>query len=123
MLESSGGVLLRAAGSLHHAVERNECRDYELAHLVLLPSFATERGNGRNDGHLQAYDAAKGKLLWSFQTGAGANNTATIFSLDGQEVVAFYAAGSALAGSAHGDELWLFGLGGKLGPRARSAAA
>jgi alcohol dehydrogenase (cytochrome c) len=71
---------------------------------------------GRNDGHLQAYDAAKGKLLWSFQTGAGANNTATVFSLDGKEVVAFYAAGSALAGSAHGDDLWLFGLDGKLGP-------
>ena len=54
--------------------------------------------------------------LWSFQTGAGANNTATVFSLDGKEVVAFYAAGSALAGSAHGDDLWLFGLDGKLGP-------
>jgi quinohemoprotein ethanol dehydrogenase len=71
---------------------------------------------GRNDGHLQAYDAGNGKLLWSFQTGAGANNTATVFSLDGNEVVAFYAAGSALAGSPHGDDLWLFGLAGKLGP-------
>jgi uncharacterized cupredoxin-like copper-binding protein len=46
----------------------------------------------------------------------GANNTATVFSLDGKEVVAFYAAGSALAGSAHGDNVWLFGLDGKLGP-------
>jgi len=71
---------------------------------------------GRNDGHLQAYNATSGKLAWSFQTGAGANNTASVFSLDGKEVVAFYAAGSALAGSAHGDDLWLFGLDGKLGP-------
>jgi alcohol dehydrogenase (cytochrome c) len=71
---------------------------------------------GRNDGHLQAYDATRGKLLWSFQTGAGANNTASVFSLDGKEVAAFYSAGSALAGSAHGDDLWLFGLDGKLGP-------
>jgi quinohemoprotein ethanol dehydrogenase len=71
---------------------------------------------GRNDGHLQAYNAANGNLLWSFQTGAGANNTASVFSLDGKQVVAFYAAGSALAGSAHGDDLWLFGLDGKLGP-------
>jgi len=63
-----------------------------------------------------AYNATNGKLAWSFQTGAGANNTASVFSLDGQEVVAFYAAGSALAGSAHGDDLWLFGLDGKLGP-------
>jgi quinohemoprotein ethanol dehydrogenase len=71
---------------------------------------------GRNDGHLQAYDATNGSLLWSFQTGAGANSTASVFSLDGKEVVGFYAAGSALAGSAHGDNLWLFGLDGKLGP-------
>jgi quinohemoprotein ethanol dehydrogenase len=71
---------------------------------------------GRNGGQLQAYDARKGKNLWSFQTGAGANNTASVFSLDGKEVVAFYAAGSALAGSAHGDDVWLFGLDGKLGP-------
>ena len=71
---------------------------------------------GRNDGHLQAYNATDGKLHWSFQTGAGANDTATVFSLDGNEVVAFYAAGSALSGSAHGDDLWLFGLDGKLGP-------
>jgi quinohemoprotein ethanol dehydrogenase len=71
---------------------------------------------GRNDGRLQAYNATNGKLLWSFQTGAGANNTASVFSLGGKEVVAFYAAGSALAGSAHGDDLWLLGLDGKLGP-------
>ena len=71
---------------------------------------------GRNDGHLQAYNATNGNRLWSFQTGAGANNTASVFSLDGKQVVAFYAAGNALAGSAHGDDLWLFGLDGKLGP-------
>ena len=71
---------------------------------------------GRNDGHLQAYNATNGNLLWNFQTGAGANNTASVFSLDGKQVVAFYAAGSALAGSPHGDDLWLFGLDGKLGP-------
>jgi alcohol dehydrogenase (cytochrome c) len=71
---------------------------------------------GRNKGQLQAYNATNGKLAWSFQTGAGANNTASVFSLDGKEVVAFYAAGSALGGSPHGDDVWLFGLDGKLGP-------
>jgi quinohemoprotein ethanol dehydrogenase len=70
---------------------------------------------GRNDGHLQAYNATNGKLLWSFQMGSGANNNASVFSLDGKQVVAFYAAGNALAGSPHGDDLWLFGLDGKLG--------
>jgi glucose dehydrogenase len=71
---------------------------------------------GRNGGQLQAFDARNGKLLWSFQTGAGANSTTTEFDLGGKEVVAFYAAGSALAGDAHGDNLWLFGLDGTLGP-------
>jgi quinohemoprotein ethanol dehydrogenase len=80
---------------------------------------------GRNDGQLQAYDAIHGKLLWSFQTGAGANTTASVFSLNGKEVVAYYAAGNALAGTAHGDNLWLFGLDGKLAPVApgKKAAA
>jgi uncharacterized cupredoxin-like copper-binding protein len=71
---------------------------------------------GRNGGQLEAYHAANGELLWSFQTGAGANSTATVFKLGGKEVVAYYAAGNALAGSAHGDNLWLFGLDGTLGP-------
>jgi quinohemoprotein ethanol dehydrogenase len=71
---------------------------------------------GRNGGELQAYDATNGMLLWSFQTGAGANSTATPFSLGGNEVIAYYAAGNALAGDAHGDNLWLFGIDGTLGP-------
>jgi alcohol dehydrogenase (cytochrome c) len=71
---------------------------------------------GRNNGELQAYDARAGKLLWSFQTGAGANTTATVFEHDGDEMVVFYAGGNALAGTKHGDNLWLFSLDGKLGP-------
>ena len=71
---------------------------------------------GRNSGELQAYDATNGNLLWGFQTGAGANSTTTVFKHGGKEVVAFYAAGNALAGTAHGDNLWLFGLDGTLGP-------
>jgi quinohemoprotein ethanol dehydrogenase len=71
---------------------------------------------GRNDGHLQAYNASTGDLLWSFQTGAGANTAPTIFERDGQEQVAFLAAGNALAATPHGDNLWLFGLNGTLNP-------
>jgi quinohemoprotein ethanol dehydrogenase len=71
---------------------------------------------GRNDGRLQAYDATNGRLRWSFQTGAGANNAPTIFRRDGHEYVVFYAGGNALAASPHGDNLWLFALDGKLGP-------
>ncbi len=81
---------------------------------------ATTAGNlvfvGRNSGVLLALDARTGRQLWSFQTGAGANNSATVFQRDGREEIAFYAGGNALAGSAHGDNLWLFSLDGRLGP-------
>src|SRR4029079_12786015 len=71
---------------------------------------------GRNGGELEAYNATTGALLWSFQTGAGANNVPTVFEDGGPEDVAFYAGGSSLAGTSHGDSLWLFSLDGKLGP-------
>ncbi|HEY6960935.1 MAG TPA: PQQ-binding-like beta-propeller repeat protein [Gaiellaceae bacterium] len=78
----------------------------------------TTKGNlvfvGRNNGRVQSYDARNGKLLWSFQTGAGANNTGSFFEWKGNEYYAFYAGGNSLAGTAHGDNLWLFGLDGTL---------
>jgi mono/diheme cytochrome c family protein len=83
---------------------------------------ATTKGNvvfiGRNNGDLQAYDARTGKQLWSFQTGAGANNAPTIFQRNGKEYLVFYAGGNALAATPHGDNLWLLGLDGTLGPAA-----
>jgi quinohemoprotein ethanol dehydrogenase len=71
---------------------------------------------GRSTGKLVAFDAKTGKRLWSFQTGAGANNGPTVFRHEGKQYLAFYAGGNALAASPHGDRLWLFGLDGKLGP-------
>jgi quinohemoprotein ethanol dehydrogenase len=71
---------------------------------------------GRNSGELQAYDAKSGGQLWSFQTGAGANDTPTVFEMNGHEYVAFYAGGNSLAASPHGDNLWLFSLSGTKGP-------
>ncbi len=82
----------------------------------------TTKGNivfiGRNDGQLQAYNATNGNLLWSFQTGAGANDAPTVFEENGTEYVTFFAGGNALAATAHGDRLWLFSLDGVLGPAA-----
>jgi mono/diheme cytochrome c family protein len=71
---------------------------------------------GRNSGELEAYDAHDGALLWSFQTGAGANSTVTVFAQAGKQYIAFLAGGNALAATPHGDNLWLFSLDGKLGP-------
>jgi alcohol dehydrogenase (cytochrome c) len=79
--------------------------------------------SGRSNGELVAYDAGSGKELWSFQTGAGANTTPTIFEQGGKEYVAFYAGGNSLAASSHGDDLWLFGLDGELEPVEAGGAA
>jgi PQQ-dependent dehydrogenase (methanol/ethanol family) len=78
---------------------------------------------GRNSGELQAFDATDGRLLWRFQTGAGANSTPAIFQHRGRQMIAFYAAGNSLAGSSHGDSLWLFSLDGRIGPVRPGAAA
>jgi quinohemoprotein ethanol dehydrogenase len=68
---------------------------------------------GRNDGRLTALDAANGKLLWEFQTGAGVNATATVFEHDGREYVAVVSGGH-VQGGARGDSVWLFSLDGTL---------
>ena len=78
---------------------------------------------GRNSGQLEAYDAESGDgPLWSFQTGAGANTTATVFEQDGTQYLAFLAGGNALAATKHGDNLWLFSLEGTM-EEAEGAAA
>jgi quinohemoprotein ethanol dehydrogenase len=86
----------------------------------------TTKGNlvfvGRNGGQLEARNAKTGKLLWSFQTGAGANSTVTPFEHDGQEYIAFLAGGNALGGTPHGDNFWLFSLDGTIGPAAAPKA-
>ena len=70
---------------------------------------------GRNGGQLEAYNAETGEgPLWSFQTGAGANTTATVFEQDGTQFLAFLAGGNALAATQHGDNLWLFSLEGTM---------
>jgi alcohol dehydrogenase (cytochrome c) len=70
---------------------------------------------GHNNGELKAYDVADGKELWSFQTGAGANTTATVFEDEGEEKVAIYAGGNSLAATPHGENFWVFSLNGTMG--------
>ena len=71
---------------------------------------------GRNDGRLTALDSDTGHTLWQFQTGAGLNAPASVFEYAGKQYVVALSAGNALAGTAHGDSVWLFGLDGKLPP-------
>lgn len=71
---------------------------------------------GRDDGRLIAYDARAGQQLWELQTGARADVTATVFQQDGKQYVMLVAVGSALGGTDHDDNVWLFRLDGDLGP-------
>ncbi len=71
---------------------------------------------GQSTGQFQAYDAWNGKLLWGYQTGAGADDTPAVFEENGQEEIAFLSAGNSLEASPHGDTLWVFALNGKLPP-------
>jgi alcohol dehydrogenase (cytochrome c) len=69
---------------------------------------------GQNNGELQAFDVENGKKLWSFQTGAGANTTVTVFENEGEEKIALYAGGNSLAATSHGENFWVFSLSGKM---------
>ena len=71
---------------------------------------------GHNNGDFVAYDIATGEELWSFQTGAGANTTATVFEDEGEEKVAIYAGGNSLAATPHGENFWVFSLNGTMEP-------
>src|SRR3989338_8642258 len=54
--------------------------------------------------------------LWEFQTDAGVNATASIFEHDGKQHIVVLSAGNLLAGSVHGDSVWLFSLDGTIEP-------
>ncbi len=69
---------------------------------------------GRSDGRLTAMNSSTGDMLWEFQTGAGMNSTVSVFEHEGREYVVAYAAGNLFAGSAKGDNVWLFALDGTL---------
>jgi alcohol dehydrogenase (cytochrome c) len=69
---------------------------------------------GHNNGEFAAYDIETGKELWHFQTGAGANTTATVFEDEGEEKIAIYAGGNSLAATSHGENFWVFSLNGTL---------
>jgi quinohemoprotein ethanol dehydrogenase len=69
---------------------------------------------GQNNGELQAFSTETGEKLWGFQTGAGANTTVTPFEYEGEEKIAIYAGGNSLAATSHGENFWVFSLGGTM---------
>jgi PQQ-dependent dehydrogenase (methanol/ethanol family) len=69
---------------------------------------------GQSDGFLVARDASTGKVLWKFQTGAGADAPVSTYEIDGEQYVAILAGGNQFQGSQFGDYLWAFKLGGQV---------
>ena len=73
---------------------------------------------GEGDGQFDAFDAATGAPLWSFNCGAGVNAPPITYAVDGEQYVAVAAGGSAIWGYPQGDALMVFGL-----PKAAAKAA
>ncbi len=72
---------------------------------------------GQPDGYLLALDAANGKELWRFQTGAGVHTTPVTYEVGGEQYVAVFSGGNGLPyNSPKGDHIWAFKLNGKVGP-------
>ena len=93
-----GGTLTIAGGfgenmGTFSADRRDDGQDRlaeEVARVVLRrlddDEAATSSSSAATTAELQAYNATNGDPLWSFQTGAGANNAPTIFEQNGKRV-------------------------------------
>ena len=69
--------------------------------------------HGEPDGHVQAYDARNGELLWQWQTGAGADAPAITYEIDGVQYLTIAVGGLATqTASTNGDMVWAFSLQG-----------
>jgi quinohemoprotein ethanol dehydrogenase len=70
---------------------------------------------GMFDGNFLALDAVTGKELWRFQTGSAISAGAITYTIDGEQYVAIFSAGTGIPygnSITEGDSLWAFKLGG-----------
>ncbi|MBD5635668.1 MAG: PQQ-binding-like beta-propeller repeat protein, partial [Candidatus Eremiobacteraeota bacterium] len=65
---------------------------------------------GEGNGAFDSFDSATGRLLWSYDCGAGVNAPPVSYSVDGMQYVAVAAGGNALFGYKRGDSLIAFAL-------------
>jgi glucose dehydrogenase len=65
---------------------------------------------GEGNGNFNAYDAASGKKLWSFQTGAGVNSPAVSYVVDGKQYIAVCSAGNNQLDFKRGNSIFVFAL-------------
>lgn len=65
---------------------------------------------GEGNGHLNAFDAETGELLWQFQCGAGVNAPPIAYEVDGTQYIAVASGGSHLFGYRQGEAVLVFAL-------------
>jgi alcohol dehydrogenase (cytochrome c) len=65
---------------------------------------------GESNGRFRAYDATNGKVLWTFNAGAGVNAPPTSYSVAGKQYVAVAAGGNVQIDSKRGNSLIAFTL-------------
>ena len=65
---------------------------------------------GEGNGLFKAYDARSGKVLWSFQCGAGVNSAPMAFQVNGKPYIAVAAGGNFQLKYKLGDSIFVFGL-------------
>jgi outer membrane protein assembly factor BamB len=95
--------------------------DWSLAHgNGILTTAGRVMFQGGPDGVLVAMDDSNGRVLWTWQTGAGVHTSPISYSIDGEQYIAVFAGGNGLPypDIPRGDHLWAFKLGGSVGPAA-----
>jgi len=70
---------------------------------------------GEGNGHFNAYDARSGKVLWTFQAGAGCNAPPVSYMLDGKQYIAVACGGNFQLGYPLGASVIMFALPGSAG--------
>jgi alcohol dehydrogenase (cytochrome c) len=74
-------------------------------------AFTTAGGlmfTGEANGWFRAYDAASGKILWSFQAGAGVNAPASSYGVDGKQYIVVGAGGNTQIDFKRGNNIIAF---------------
>jgi alcohol dehydrogenase (cytochrome c) len=65
---------------------------------------------GQGNGTFSAYDAKSGKVLWSFEAGAGVNAAPMAFEIGGKPYIAVAAGGNFQLNYQYGTAVIVFGL-------------
>jgi glucose dehydrogenase len=114
-----GGAVLAPTGKdygLYSAVNLRTGKiawQHRTSRAMISGSVATAGGltfTGLTDGHVVAFNARSGALLWDYPTRAGVNAPPITYAINGKQFVAVAAGGNLPLNSTRGDDLLVFAL-------------